>query len=81
MRHDFKKGRCFAEIGSVTNAMQARSLLAKNAVFCEVVQGNSANGKRGCAYAISYECQYERTVRNILKGAGIRVHSFWGEKA
>lgn len=80
MRNDFQNNRCIAEIGSVTEAMWAQSLLAKEAILCEVIQGDSSQRKRGCVYAVLYDCRQERDLKNILKRAGIRVHSFYGAR-
>jgi len=80
MRNDFKYDRCTAEIGSVTDAMRAQSLLAREGIYCEVIQGDSSQHRRGCVYAISYDCRQERDLKNVLKSAGIRVRSFYGTK-
>ena len=80
MRNNFQYDRCTAEIGSVTDAMRARSLLASAGLICDVIQGDSSQHHRGCVYAISYNCGQERELKNVLKSAGIRVRSFYGSK-
>lgn len=63
---------CALAIGSVTQAMHAREVLLRGGVAATVVRNNPATTKSGCAYAISYPCRQEKTVRLLLRGAGIR---------
>ena len=65
---------CVAPIGPITQALYAREILARHGVPVTVVRNDPAATRPGCAYAISYPCERERTVRAALRGAGIRWH-------
>ena len=72
---------CLAVMGSMTQAMRAQKVLAGAAVRADVVKADSAQTRRGCAYALSYPCAQENNVRTILAGAGIRVRDYYREDA
>ena len=74
MGTDSGQRACAAAIGSVTQAMHARGLLAEAAVFATVVKNDPALTGRGCAWGISYPCAMERAVREILRKNGVRAH-------
>lgn len=63
---------CTLAIGSITQAMHAKEALLRGGVAATVVRNDPATTKSGCAYAISYPCRQEKTVRSLLRGAGIR---------
>ena len=63
---------CIAPIGSITQALRARDVLARDGVAVTVVRNDPAATRHGCAYAISYPCERERQIRSTLRGEGIR---------
>lgn len=63
---------CLSPAGSITQAMHAKEVLLRGGVAVTVVRNDPSATKSGCAYAISYPCERERTVRNLLRAAGIR---------
>ena len=65
---------CLSPIGSVTQAMHAKEILGQNGISVTVVRNDPSTTKHGCAYAISYPCEQERTIRGILRKAGFRWH-------
>ena len=67
-----RRDTCIAPVGSITQALHARDVLARNGVSVTVVRNDPAQTRHGCAYAISYPCEQERQIRSILRGAGIR---------
>ena len=73
MHSDQTTGVCSAAVGSLTQALQAQSVLAAAAVKSDVVKADTVGGRRGCAYALSYSCEQETLVRRLLKSAGIRI--------
>ncbi len=75
MRNDSEKNECIAVIGSMTQAMNAQSVLARAAIRTEIVKADSANNGRGCAYALSYDCNQDGNLRRVLQIGGIRVRS------
>ncbi len=75
MHNDRSTGVCAVVIGSLTQTLQAQSVLAGSAVRSEVVKADAVGGRRGCAYALSYSCMQESLVRQLLKNAGIRIRS------
>ncbi len=74
MGPDFEQRTCTAAIGSVTQAMHARRLLAEAAVYATVVKNDPEQTGRGCAWGISYPCSMERSVREVLRKNGVRAH-------
>ena len=77
MRNDIQEQRCFAVIGSSTAAMRAQSVLAGAAIRSEVVKADSEKSGRGCAYALSFSCLQEATIKSVLRDAGIRVRGVY----
>lgn len=75
MRSNSGNNECVAVIGSMTQAMNAQSVLARAAIRTEVIEADFANGGRGCAYALSYDCVQGENARRVLQNAGIRVRS------
>ena len=79
MRNDLKIERCVAVIGSMTRAMRAQSVLAASAIRTEVIKADSSRTGHGCAYAIAFSCYQEENVKRILKSAGVRIRSIYGD--
>lgn len=79
MRKDLQNGRCIVSIGSMTQAMRAQATLAQAAIRTEIV--STSNLGKGCAYGLSYDCRQGENVRHVLRRAGIRVRSFFGNRA
>ena len=75
-----EQGECVAVIGSMTQAMRAQSVLASSAIRTEVIKADSSQTRRGCAYALSYPCAQDENVKRVLRDAGIRVRSFYGDR-
>ena len=73
MRSDSENNECVAVIGSMTQAMHAQSLRGRAAIRTELIKADSANGGRGCAYALSYDCGQAENLRSVLHNAGITV--------
>lgn len=80
MRNDTENKQCVTVIGSMTQAMRAQKVLASAAIRAEVIKADSSRTRRGCAYALSYSCYQEQNVQRILKDAGIRTRSFYGDR-
>ena len=78
MRTEDGRKNCVAVIGSMTQAMKAQRALANAAIFAKVEKADSSMTRRGCAYAISYACDQEANVREILRTARIRVRGGTG---
>ena len=76
MRNDSEKSECVAVIGSMTQAMNAQSVLARAAIRTEVIKADSANNGRGCAYALSYDCVQDNNLKRVLQSGGIRVRAY-----
>ena len=69
MKRNFNE--CFAEIGSVTQAMKAQDILAVAAIPSKVIKSRSS--RHGCIYAVSYSCFQENNVRAVLENEKISV--------
>lgn len=78
MRTDDERKDCVAVIGSMTQAMKAQRALANAAIFAGVEKVDSSMTRRGCAYAVSYACNQEANVREVLRNAGIRIRGGTG---
>lgn len=66
----YNHGECYVEMGSVTQAMKARNLLASAAIPCEITKGESGS-RKGCTYSVSFSCSQSSNVRTILANARI----------
>lgn len=60
-------------VGSVTNAMRGRELLAQNGIRAYVGRAE-ANETNGCGYTLTVTGDHDRALR-LLKTAGIRVRT------
>ena len=80
MQTEGERKACLAVIGSMTQAMKAQRALANAAIFAKVEKADSSMTRRGCAYAVSYACEQEANVREVLRNAGIRVRGGTGGK-
>ncbi len=72
MRNGQKRAECIAVIGSMTQAMQAKSVLTSASVRANVVKVDSSQSGRGCAYGVAYPAAQDDTVRAVLINVGIR---------
>ena len=70
---------CIAEIGSMTQAMKAQSVLADAAIPTTVVKSNSFKNSRGCTYGVSFPCVQIENVKSVLSKGGIKVRR-WKEE-
>ncbi|MBQ3639571.1 MAG: DUF3343 domain-containing protein [Clostridia bacterium] len=68
-----RRDPCLSPVGSITQALRARDVLAREGIGVTVVRNDPAATRHGCAYAISYPCDRERQIRGILRGAGLRL--------
>ena len=73
MKYDHSE--CYAEIGSVTQAMKAQAALNAAAIPSEVIKTGS-NTKRGCVYAVEFSCQQANNVSTVLSKEKINVR-YW----
>ena len=68
---------CSAEIGSVTQAMNAQKALSAAAIPSEIVKGESARAhSHGCVYSVSFPCPHTNNVRAVLMAANIKVRAW-----
>ena len=73
-----RKGSCEAELGSMTQAMKAQSVLAAASIRASVTKLSSTKGQTGCVYGLDFPCRQTANVREILTDAGIRVRQYLG---
>ncbi len=66
------EGVTFA-VGSVTNAMRGRDLLAQNGITAHVGRARP-NDVNGCGYTVTVTKEADRA-RQLLQAAGIRIRS------
>lgn len=78
MRNQTKNRECVAVIGSMTQSMQAQSVLAMAAVRAEIIKADSSQARRGCTYGLAYPCEQAQNVERILRNAGVRVLYYQG---
>ncbi len=78
MRTEYGKRECSAVIGSMTQAMNAQKALERAAIPARVEKADSSATRRGCAYAVTYDCSWEGAVREVLRRSGIAIHSGMG---
>ena len=68
-----KKEHVTLAVGSVTNAMRGRDLLAQNGIAAQVGRARP-NDVNGCGYTLIVVGDVERA-RRLLSAAGIRIRS------
>ena len=68
---------CYAELGSMTLAMKARTVLAAAAIPSEVIKMQSSS-RRGCVYGLRFSCHQLYNVKTVLSNSRISVKSFEG---
>ena len=71
MTRDSYKYKCSAEIGSVTEAMNAQRILAAAAIPSEIIKKEGSSRRRGCVFGIEFSCAQQNNVRTILGSAKI----------
>ncbi len=69
-------GNCQIELGSMTVAMKAQTVLSHAAIPSTVIKLESSS-RRGCSYGLSFSCLQENNVRAVLSTNRISVKS-WG---
>lgn len=62
---------CIATIPSLNICIKAQKSLAASGIFARIVSIDPKLTLRGCAYGIEFSCAEERTVKAILRRAGI----------
>jgi hypothetical protein len=67
---------CSAEIGSVTQALNAQKALAASAIPAKVVKKDSASRQKGCVYGLEISCRQLENARAILESAKIPVRAW-----
>ncbi len=73
MRREPMPMACQLPVGSGTQAMRAQRVLSAAGVRCEVVKTEKPDRRRGCTYAVAYDCLQEPLVTAALRNAGIRI--------
>lgn len=66
---------CRLTIGSATQAMHAGRVLSAAGIRNEVVKTEDPDRRRGCSYAVAFDCLQERFVTEALRNAGIRIRT------
>lgn len=73
MRREPMPLSCRLSVGSETRAMRAQRVLFALGLRCEVVKAETTDGRRGCSFALAYDCLQEPLVTAALRNAGIRI--------
>lgn len=61
---------CFLNIGSITQAIKAKKVLAQHSIKAEI-QKNGTEYNKGCVHGIEFGCQNFSNVKRILNASGI----------
>lgn len=67
---------CIATIPSLNICIKAQKSLLNNGIYSKIVSLDPQLTRRGCAYGVEFPCTEEKTVRQILRRAGIGVSQF-----
>ncbi len=67
--------KCTVSLGSVTYAEKAMRILARAAIYSEIVKLDEKNS-RGCVYGLEFACSQAENVKTVLRQAGIKIKSF-----
>ena len=70
------QSKCAAILGSVTAATAAQRILARAAVYSEVVRISGSNDGKGCVYGVEFPCALTQNVRTVLSSARVRVRGY-----
>lgn len=62
---------CIFTIGSVTQSMKAKRILAEYSIPVNTTKLSTSRDKRGCVYGIEFNCSQKSNVDRILSGSGI----------
>ncbi len=57
---------CIASAKNITMAMRIRDALVRGGISAEIVSVDPSLTRRGCAYGVSFPCEYEWQVKRIL---------------
>ncbi len=72
MRKQIGMGACVVDVGALTQAMRAQTVLQEVGLSVQVIKADQTDGQ-GCLYALRYSCAQDRAVREALRKAGVRV--------
>ena len=67
--------KCTVSLGSVTYAEKAMRVLARAAIYSEIVKLDEKKS-RGCIYGLEFTCTQVDNVKTVLRQAGIKTKSF-----
>lgn len=67
---------CIATIPSLNICIKAQKALAEYGIFSKIVSIDPKLTRRGCAYGVEFSCSEERSVKSILRRAGIYPSQF-----
>lgn len=73
MRREPMPMACQIPVGSSTQAIRIRRTLSAAGIACAVTKQEHPDLRRGCSYAVAYDCLQARHAEEILRNAGIRV--------
>ncbi len=74
----YPRGNCEAEVGSLTQAMKAQTVLANAAIPSTVVKIEAPSSRRGCSYALRLSCLQENNARAVLGTARVSIKAWRG---
>lgn len=64
---------CQIPVGSSTQAIRIRRTLSAAGIACTVTKQEQPDLRRGCSYAVAYDCLQAQYAEEILRTAGIRI--------
>lgn len=67
---------CIFSIGSVTQSMKARRILAEYSVPVNTTKLSTNRDKKGCVYGIEFNCSQKSNISRILSGSGIPFEDY-----
>ena len=63
----------FVVTGTVTYAMRAKEILAKNGFSADVKKWNDKSGKYGCGYGVKLRKNDAAEIKNLLLKNGVKI--------
>lgn len=67
---------CIYTIGSVTQVMKARKILADHSIAVNAIKLTNSNNNNGCIHGIEFSCPYATNIKRILSDYGIRAGEY-----
>ena len=67
---------CIFTIGSITQAMKSRRILAEHSIAVNTIKLSNSTDKKGCVHGIEFGCPYASNIKRILSEHGVQFGEY-----